>query len=637
MARKFTWRQRMRYRFDNFMAGGTRAQLLALLWFSIALAVVFTALLFGLNSGPGADQKGLLETLWTTSMGVLRSGTPGWTPDHIVYMFVKGGLFVASLLVGSMLIGIITSGFRTMVGDLAKGRSPVPVSGHTVILGWSSIVADTVRELLIAKQSEAEGHIVVMAPKDKTTMDGELLGKIGDPGTTVVATRKGSPFSASDLDLVNVDEARAIILLPPEDHANPDIEVIKALMALVGKPTIRTEPWQIVTSLRDPKNVQTARLACREEARLLRSRIFVSKITAQACRQSGLPIVYTELLSFHGHEIYTVREPRLAGKTFAEAVRAYDTAAVFGILDAEGAALLNPAPDRVVGKDEKLVLLAEDDSAIRMDGKAHAVVEELVVARPTPKPDAERTLVLDWNDGGRTILIELDQFVVEGSACTVLVPDEARAEEVRAVAAELKRQSVEVRVAEPTAWESLEGLDLTSFDHVILLSSDKLPPAEADARVLVGLIHVRHLLDKSEEKHSVGIVSELVMAENRAIAQTDRADDFVVGNHLVSLIYSQLAENPDVAAILGGLLSDEGAEIYLKPVEDYVKLGEEVDGYTLLDAAQKKGEVAIGYRVLAEHADTKANYGVHLNPRKSAKVRFAAGDRVIVIAEDYFE
>lgn len=304
-------------------------------------------------------------------------------------------------------------------------------------------------------------------------------------------------------------------------------------------------------------------------------------------------------------------------------------------MDAEDGAVLNPPSERVLAKGEKLVLLAEDDSAIRLDGKDHPVAEDKVIARPTPRPDAERTLVLDWNDGGRTILLELDQFVVSGSSCLVIVPSEDRAEEVRAVGEELKLQKLECQVAEPSAWETLEGIDLTSFDHVILLSSDGMSPADADARVLVSLIHTRHLMDEAGVDRS--IVSELVMAENRAIAQTDRADDFVVGNHLVSLIYSQLAENPDVAAILGSLLSDEGAEIYLKPTEDYVKLDEDVDFYTLLEAAQRKGEAAIGYRVLAEHADANANYGVRLNPRKGDPVRFAAGDRVIVIAEDYFE
>jgi voltage-gated potassium channel Kch len=351
--------------------------------------------------------------------------------------------------------------------------------------------------------------------------------------------------------------------------------------------------------------------------------------------RGGAPAALPYLRLEDHHEIYTIREPRLEGKTFGEVQQAYDSAAVFGVMDAEGAAVLNPPTDRPLAKGEKLVLLAEDDSAIRLDGKDHPVAEDLVVARPTPRPDAERTLVLDWNDGGRVILLELDQFVVDGSSVVVVVPTEERAEEVRAVSEELKRQDLEVRVAEPSSWETLEGMELAEFDHVILLSSDSMSPADADARVLVSLIHVRHRMEAVEADQSV--VSELVMEENRAIALTDRADDFVVGNHLVSLIYSQLAENPDVAAILGSLLSDEGAEIYLKPVADYVKLGEDVDFYTVLAAAQRKGEAAIGYRLLAEHADTDANYGVHLNPRKAEKVKFSVGDRVIVIAEDYFE
>lgn len=75
MARNFTARQRLHYRFDNFMAGGTSSQLRALFVCCVVLSVVFTALLYGLGSRGGAGEADLAATFWSTSMGVLRSGT----------------------------------------------------------------------------------------------------------------------------------------------------------------------------------------------------------------------------------------------------------------------------------------------------------------------------------------------------------------------------------------------------------------------------------------------------------------------------------------------------------------------------------------------------------------------------------
>ena len=54
-------------------------------------------------------------------------------------------------------------------------------------------------------------------------------------------------------------------------------------------------------------------------------------------------------------------------------------------------------------------------------------------------------------------------------------------------------------------------------------------------------------------------------------------------------------------------------------------------------AARIRGEVAIGSRERAHEQDARRAYGVRLNPTKSATIRFAEGDRVIVIAEDGVE
>jgi ion channel POLLUX/CASTOR len=46
--------------------------------------------------------------------------------------------------------------------------------------------------------------------------------------------------------------------------------------------------------------------------------------------------VYTELLNFSGDEIYFKREPQLAGKTYGEALLAYEDSCVMGLRKADG-------------------------------------------------------------------------------------------------------------------------------------------------------------------------------------------------------------------------------------------------------------------------------------------------------------
>jgi len=57
---------------------------------------------------------------------------------------------------------------------------------------------------------------------------------------------------------------------------------------------------------------------------------------------------------------------------------------------------------------------------------------------------------------------------------------------------------------------------------------------------------------------------------------------------------------------------------------------------TVVEAARRRGEVAIGYRQKAFIEDAERAYGVVLNPIKSAAIWFEAGDRIVVLAEDGF-
>jgi ion channel POLLUX/CASTOR len=95
----------------------------------------------------------------------------------------------------------------------------------------------------------------------------------------------------------------------------------------------------------------------------------------------------------------------------------------------------------------------------------------------------------------------------------------------------------------------------------------------------------------------------------------------------------QVSENKDLSTVFEDMISPEGSELYLKPATAYVKPGVPLNFYTVVEAARRRGEVAVGYRLQAETADPAASYGIHLNPEKSRRVAFSERDRLIVLAE----
>jgi hypothetical protein len=53
----------------------------------------------------------------------------------------------------------------------------------------------------------------------------------------------------------------------------------------------------------------------------------------------------------------------------------------------------------------------------------------------------------------------------------------------------------------------------------------------------------------------------------------------------------------------------------------------------VVEAAKRRGETAIGYRIMGESHDADKAYGVRTNPKKTEKVTFKPEDKLIVISE----
>jgi hypothetical protein len=170
------------------------------------------------------------------------------------------------------------------------------------------------------------------------------------------------------------------------------------------------------------------------------------------------------------------------------------------------------------------------------------------------------------------------------------------------------------------------------YNHVIVLASSTLEPQESDAKTLVTLLHLRDMAGRDAKAFS--IVSEMLDIRNRELAEVTQVDDFIVSEHLISLMLAQLSENPDLYDVFEDIFDPEGSEIYLKPVSDYVETGIPVNFYTVVEAARRRGETAIGYRLISESKDANKAYGIHTNPKKSHEVTFAPEDKVVVIAEE---
>ncbi|GAA1819459.1 lipoprotein [Luedemannella flava] len=626
MARGARFSKRLRYWFDNTMSRGT-ASLIG--WLAIVSMVMVVIVTIALEFAYPADERGRQPNpfllLWQTfastfSLDVPETGTLAVL--GLWFILAVGGVFVVSAL-----ISLLTRGLHQQLEQLRKGRSVVVESDHTVILGWSDQVFTVVSELVEANRSRRRAAITILAEHDKVDMEDQLRRRLGNTGTTRIVCRTGSPLDLTDLELVNPNAARSVIVLaPPTEHAeDADAYVLKVLLAINRGPAFRDHRHHVVASVRDGRNRAVARLAG-GDAVVVDADDISARLLVQTARQSGLSVIYQDLLDFGGDEFYVISEPRLVGYQFGQVLSAYQHCCPVGIVNPSGTAVLNPPMNTVIGPRDRIAILAQDDSAIQLRTGPLPVDETAIVHSVRGPQPPERTLLLGWNGRATRIIQQLDIYVTAGSTVDVVTDRRDAAAAVARVGLGLRRLTVTVTEGDTRDRNVLEGIEIVGYDNVIVLSDDVLDPLTADARVLVTLLHLRDMLEKRGKNGS--IVSEMRDDRDRALAQLTRADDFVISEQLVSLLMTQISENRHLESVFTDLFDSAGAEIYVRPSMYYVRWVPGLTFATVVESARRRGEVAIGYR-MAEPGE--GHHGIVLNPDKTHPL--PSIDRLIVLAQ----
>lgn len=633
--RKVTLLDRARYRFDNLMAKGAIVLIVWLLLTSLVIVLFFTASMkfsASLLENSRGDQGSFSDIFWLNLGTVLDPGLA----DGGTWVFKLENFTVAmmGILLVSILIGLITAGIEERLQELRKGRSFVLEQNHTIVLGWSSQIFTIVSELVIANENQQRPLIAVLGDADKVEMEDQLRERVGDLKNTRLVVRSGSPTEPNDLDIINPYNARSIIILPPETE-NPDVSVLKTLLALTNISSLSDLRFHIVTILEDIRNRSVVQMIGKDKVSVVMANDILARLTVQTSLQPGLSGVYTELFDFGGDEIYFKSEPALIGKTFGDTLCAYADSAVIGLHKANGQVLINPPMTTLIEPDDQLVVISEDDDTIQLTEMPANAIEKSIILSGSSRQGIQqrRILLLGWNRRAPFIVTEMERYVAEGSVLTV-VCDRSKSQLLNEV--QLKDSAhmmVQYLSGDITSRPVLENLEIETYDQILVLSDiDRLSVKVADERTLITLLHLRDICERRQ--CSTSITSEMMDTRNRKLAVVTQTNDFVVSQQLVSLLLAQVSENPKLNEVFNDLLDVDGSEIYFKPVTDYVTIEQPVSYYTLVEAAKMRNELAIGYKQVRHSTNPDHLYGVKLNPNKATKIQFTVDDMLIVLSED---
>jgi Trk K+ transport system NAD-binding subunit len=606
----------LRYRFDLALSRGPLVVIgyLGLIMLAIIMISALLVTTLRLSGVSGQGRLDFAEAFWQSLLRVLDTGTfagdEHWTTRIISLVVTLSGIFLAGSL-----IGLIANAVDQQIEKLRKGRSAVVERGHTLVLGWSPRLPSILAELVIANGNHRHPAVVVLADRPKDELEDELRHLVPDTGTTRVVCRTGDVGSVDDLRLVSVERARSIIVLSGPDG---DAGVVKAVLALRSlDPTF--DQLRIVAELDDPDHAATLRSLTDGRVATVRAEDVITRVAAQACHQIGLAGVFHDLLDFGGDEIYFASVPELDGHTYREALLAFESVCLMGLLRA-GAVILNPPADEVFREGDEVIAIAADDDQVIFTGFAPTGDSVDVDAAPFVEP-SQRIALVGWSPLGAAVLAELDQFLTDGSVVDVFVdrnvfaPDEI-------VIPPHDRCEVRVHAIAGDAESLLDELGQRQYDKAIVLGyRRRMTPPQADARSMLTLLALHRAW--TGDRNRPRVVAEMLDRSNVNIARTTGADDFIVSDELSSLMIAQISERLELCDVFQELFDAEGAFVSLHPAALYA-----ADVPTtfarIVAAAAERGETALGYR--AGHGD------VVLNAAKSTEVRLGPGDQVLVLA-----
>ncbi|HQO39644.1 MAG TPA: hypothetical protein PK986_04170 [Spirochaetota bacterium] len=646
---KILIRDRIKYRFDNFISSGPKSIFLMLLVMFI-IAFLLTALMragveyFILKSG---TSENIINDIWLSFLQIPDAGAVAEDTDNSMPMKIVG---IVTILLGmiffSGVIAFITTELDKKMSDLRKGRSAVLEKGHIVVLGWGEMVFEIIKELIVANES-GRGSVVILSEMEKDEMDDILLERVPERKTTKIITRNGKTSSLESLRRVGVNEARAVVILPmcsesatDEEKIISDAKVLKTILAVVAASRFDPTPPNIIAEVFDTTRRGVMLSLDPEHITMVETESMIAKIIVQSSRTTGLGVVYDHIIGFSGSEIYFYGAD-WKGVTFGDLPFYFKDGVPLGIKAPDGKITLNPGNDYRPAALDEIIIIAEDDSSIQLAKKKLYSPVNLQLSSRKLEIKKERELIIGWNAKARIVVEQYTDYIPEGSVIHIVINNiqDDELEEINELKERYPGIELELFQYDPLSMGDLARLKPETYDNVIILNKAEEDTEKLDSTTITTLLLIRQLFREYETRTgsrvTTKLVTEVMNSSNLELVARTGVNDSIISGQMVSKILAQVAENPPILGVYEDLFTEEGSEIYLKPIDLYLDtLPESVTFADLILLAQRRNEILIGYRYGVYADDVDRDFGVNVNMPKDRIIRPAKDDYFIVLSEN---
>ena len=649
--KQFSFQEKFKYKLDNLMSrGGLYVFLALLLMFTIAFIVMggLRVIIYLFFHDPNIEDP--LQLIWHAFSQITDSGALAEldTDSNIAGKLVGIATISIGIVLFSSMVAFITQEFDKRLAMLRKGKSKVIEEDHILIVGFSERVIDIIREIVIANESD-EGVIAILADMDKEEMDDYLRDRIMDLQSTRVITRSGSTTSLLNLRNAGIDLAHSVVVLNTAKASDSndvkeaaDAKVIKTIMAVVAAKGEDSFP-PVVAEVHIDRYRKLAETIVEGKITTLNEADLLARMLVQTSRCEGLSMVYMDLVGFEGNEFYFFRPDQGWGtQNFGELQFHFMETVPLGVRNSKGIITMNPPLDYVLKDDDDVIVLAEDDSTINYS--TQQVIEPKTRSYSTDRADipVEKHMIVGWNNKAPIVLREYASYMIEGSSVNLVVEnlDPAIKKEFEVIKKEFADIQMKCSQIDYHSKNQLKKLKLEEYTTVSILAGSGEEAEEIDSKTIMRLLQIRNIFQEhtrdTGKEIDTKLITEIVESENTELVLKAGVKDFLISNQFVSKIFAQVADDPDVMQVYDDLFSEEGSEVYVKPISLYFKEfeNEEISFADCMLAAQQRSEVCFGVKIRAEEFDSSKSFGIYLIPNKKTNYRFQPGDSLITLAED---
>jgi hypothetical protein len=417
-----------------------------------------------------------------------------------------------------------------------------------------------------------------------------------------------------------------------------DAMVIQTILA-VSQKTKNNENFVIVAEIFNDAYRHIVETTFSDNVVTVNTGEILAKLLVQTSRSVGLSVVYNEILSFDGCEMYFYSD-EWGEITFGEMAYRFPDGVPMGIRQSDGSLMLNPSIDYKLLADDEILIVADDDSSIEYLPTPIAKPIKQTVINNRLEQTEEKELLLGWNHKSATIIKEFSDYVMTGSQIDVLIhnPDTKILQEI----ANLDKlvNNIKVNVINKNCLNRDDLLNVKPFEYnnIIILAGDgdNINPQQVDSENIVTLLLLRNIFKEfNQEDNGTKIITEVLDSQNHELVATAGVKDIIISNRLVSMIISQISENQKIKDVYDDIFEEDGSEIYLKPISLYYDtFPVDVAFADLIDIAQQRKEICIGIKQKDFESDSTKNQGVTLIPEKNKRFILEKNDSLIVLSED---